>query len=410
MKKILQGVGSFLIALCLLELGARAAGTFFREDEDPRNRSLEWFVDSPELGWERKPNFRGYVAGVMRTFDSEGFLAGDSAKLADTLHRKILFVGDSNTFGNDQPVEYIFASLVDSLMPEAVTINAGVMGYTSYQGLVLLRRMLTRCRPDAVVVSFNYNDRRYVLDRKDKDSPEYFLRAFDAMKREERERLLERFYIYRALRFVLRTLGLTSVVQPPLFARADTLTARVPPEEFRAHLSAMACEARQHGVSLIFLLLKDNPVQTERLYRGLELLARGNRPAAKEQLLIASREPTVFRMLASIHLAQILREDGDTLQANNVLTFRHPPFSLQGGYVLYRDSDYNAILREVASQFVVPVVDAGAVLDAHPWVYYDLCHFDTTGHRLVAEALVPALRQVLGQSGRSVASFSSVFP
>ncbi len=398
LKKTLYGLGSFLLAVCVLEVASRAAATFFGDDEESPHQEWEWFAASRELGWERKPNFSGLVTGVGRAFDGEGFLAGDSVKLSDTLHKKILFVGDSNTFGNDQPATHIFVSLVDSLMPEAVTINAGFMGYTSYQGLIVLRRMLARFRPDAVVVSFNYNDRRYVLDRNDRDSPEYFRRAFDAMQAAERERILARFYIYRAVRFVLRTVGFVKVPQPPLFARADTLTARVPPEAFHSNLSAIAREARRHGIPLLFLLLKDNPVQTQRLNSGLDLLARGNRPAAKEQLLIASREPTVFRMLAALHLAQILREEGDSLRANDVLTFRHPPYSLQGGYVLHRDSDYNEIVRKVASRFGAEVVDAAAALDARPWVYYDFCHFDTTGHRLVAEALVPALRNVLARA------------
>lgn len=397
-KKTLQGLGSLLLALCALEVVSRAVAPFFRDDDDRPRRDLDWFVDSRELGWERKPNFNGYVAGVTRAFDSEGFLLGDGGKLADTLHKKILFVGDSNTFGNDQPTTHIFVSLVDSLMPEAVTINMGVMGYTAYQGLVLLRRMLARCRPDVIVVSFSYNDRRYVLDRNDRDGPEFFQRAFDALKREERERTLERIYLYRSLRFVLRAVGLLTVPQPPLVARADTLTARVPPEDFRSHLSAIAREAHQHDVPLVFLLLKDNPVQTEHLNRGLDLLARGNRPAAKEELLIASREPTVFRMLASIHLARLLRDAGDTTRADDVCTFRHPPYSLQGGYPLYRDHEYNLVVREVAAEFQAGIVDGGALLDAYPWVYYDFCHFDTTGHRLVAEALIGPLRAALGRS------------
>lgn len=397
-KKTLQGLASLALALLAFEVGLRSAATFFYDDNKSRRQELEWFVDSPELGWDRRPQFNGYVTGVKRAFDSEGFFVGDGVKLADMHHKKILFLGDSNTFGNDQPATHIFPALVDSMMTEAVTINLGNMGYSSYQGLVLLRRTLARFRPDALVVSFNYNDRRYVVSRHDKDSPEYFQRAFEQMRLEKHEQLLRQFYIYRSVRFVLRTVGLIKLVSPPLFIRADTLEARVPPEDFRACCSAIVREAHQHGIPLIFLLLKDNPVQTEHLNRGLELLAQGNRTAAKEELLIASHEPTVFRMLARIYLARLLKEEGDSARANNILTLKDLPLSLQGGYPLYRDREYNQIVREVATHFRVKVVDAGALLDAHPWVYYDFCHFDTTGHRLVAESLVEPLRSVLAQS------------
>lgn len=68
--------------------------------------------------------------------------------------------------------------LVDEMLPEVQTINLGVVGYTFFQGLQMLKKRGIALNPDIVVASFNFNDRRYVTQASKQDSPEFFAADF----------------------------------------------------------------------------------------------------------------------------------------------------------------------------------------------------------------------------------------
>jgi lysophospholipase L1-like esterase len=68
------------------------------------------------------------------------------------------------------------------------------------------------------------------------------------------------------------------------------------------------------------------------------------------------------------------------------------------GQLAYVDREYNDIMREVAAQYDIPVVDAASALETDPFVFIDFCHFNTDGHRKVAEVLAPALGELLQRS------------
>jgi lysophospholipase L1-like esterase len=79
---------------------------------------------------------------------------------------------------------------------------------------------------------------------------------------------------------------------------------------------------------------------------------------------------------------------------------------LLGGRPIRLDSEYNAIMKQVAAQYDVDLVDAASVLEKDPYVFIDFVHFDSAGHRKVAELLAPDLAKVMklgpvGMAGQS---------
>jgi len=56
-------------------------------------------------------------------------------------------------------------------------------------------------------------------------------------------------------------------------------------------------------------------------------------------------------------------------------------------------------MKEVAAEHNVDVIDAGSDLDTHPLVYTDACHFDTQGHRMIANLLHTRLGEILVRRG-----------
>jgi lysophospholipase L1-like esterase len=268
MKKLFSGILSLAIALLVLELFARVTMTVRVDQLENEGKEEPWFIYSSELGWERKPGFHGTYAGIPRRFDDEGFLFGDGEKLSDKRSRKILFLGDSNTFGNDSPIEKSFPSLIDSALADAVTINMASPGYSSYQGRIVFQRALKRFRPDVLFVSFNFNDRRYVLREEDVDGETMFQRTYEQARWQARLDVLRRSYVFRILYSALRHAGLieTDVARPVMLNR---LPARVSPETYRRNLTEISAIARREQIPVVFLLLRDNPRETIYLNQGV---------------------------------------------------------------------------------------------------------------------------------------------
>jgi lysophospholipase L1-like esterase len=84
---------------------------------------------------------------------------------------RILCYGDSNTDGPPTGgwPEHLQALLSARTERKYEVVNAGVAGYSSYQGLRRFRREVATYRPDLVLVSFGWNDAAPALGAPDRD-------------------------------------------------------------------------------------------------------------------------------------------------------------------------------------------------------------------------------------------------
>ncbi|HKQ26943.1 MAG TPA: SGNH/GDSL hydrolase family protein [Burkholderiales bacterium] len=355
-----------------------------------------WLAYSPTLGWERRPDFRGEIAGVKREFDAAGYVFIDSPQVASgSNERRVLFFGDSNTSGFGVAAEETFIQQVEQRVPGVSAINLGVNGYSSYQGLVAVKTYLPVLKPDLIVVSFNFNDRRYVSQAAEADGPAAFERGYAANGTLGRAaRALEYVHLYRDMRSMLQSAGLV----PARPTRVDVagLVPRVDEESYRRNLTSIAEHAHRAGVPVVFVALNDNPLQSDHLNRGIAALERKDQDAALAYLTSASASHRMFSNLARIYLAQVFTARGDAAKARSTLANGDLFRSFSGGTVVRRDSAYNDIMRQVARATGATVVEAGAALNKRPSVYTDYSHFNTEGHRIVADLLAPRVAALLG--------------
>jgi len=83
-----------------------------------------------------------------------------------TATRRIFCLGGSTTFGWGIRVEDTFSRRLESELlayyghDSFEVCNAGIVGFTSFQGLQLFKTKITAYEPDAVVFSFTYNDQQ----------------------------------------------------------------------------------------------------------------------------------------------------------------------------------------------------------------------------------------------------------
>lgn len=194
------------------------------------DRELFWRLDRSGIAWLNEQGFRGALASASR----------------DQKVTLIFALGDSNTAGPLRDGYHwpgdleVLANLNVPPGHQVRVVNAGVYGYTSFQGLRLFRQV-ARFRPDIVYFSFGSNDA-------------------------QRVRLSDAAYAARLARFGrldwLR-------IAPPLahtlwkWHEGDqddsALTYRVPAEEYRQLLGSFVGEARAAHIE---------PLLLTRPYRG----------------------------------------------------------------------------------------------------------------------------------------------
>jgi lysophospholipase L1-like esterase len=371
--------------------------------EDFSTRTREWFTYSAELGWERRPHFKGHVSGELqrgnptryiREFDAQGFLAIDTTQLAGQDHKRILAVGDSNTFGWGVPTQDSFVEVLDDMLHDADIVNLGVSGYTSFQGYEMLSRHFQSLHPDLVIASFNFNDRRAVpsedaTDSRSKFGREALLHHADIVR--------TNLYSYKTMQYAMSMFGMVNS-GPRLGTSIDVRMAhvRVSPARYKQNLKNIARLCKEHNVPLVFVVLQDNPAHTEHLRHGVSALSEKRYEIAEHQLRIAVNLDNWFSDLARRYLAGVLEQQGATEDAQEIAGITLPAWShTHGGRPLYLDSEYNEIMRAVAREEGATVVEAGLLLAQDPSMYLDLCHPDERGHRLIATLLKPVVEALL---------------
>lgn len=135
-------------------------------------RALAPFVDRPttiferdaELGWRLKPNAVDVWGGEPVRINAQGLRGPERALAKPAGTRRVLFLGDSVTFGFGIPDEArtlpacAERELALALAAPVECINGGVDGYSTWQEHAFLRRTGLRYEPDVVVLAFVLND------------------------------------------------------------------------------------------------------------------------------------------------------------------------------------------------------------------------------------------------------------
>jgi lysophospholipase L1-like esterase len=247
-SKFLQAVGklglvfaSVLVAAILMELLLVIAGYNYSPMRvelgggDARERHLfqsRSFIYDPDLIWRPK---KGYSV-----FNSQGFRGPLVTSEKDPQSLRVFTLGDSNTLGWadaeganwPQYLQELLRGVVDG----ASVINAGVWGYTSYQGVSRFKEVLDY-NPDIILVSFGSNDahRVAVSDQEFADRP---IRKIDL------DRTLIRFKLGQLL---LATMDRFS-------GREYTeLKPRVSLPNYRKNLTWIVDEATKRNIDVVFL-------------------------------------------------------------------------------------------------------------------------------------------------------------
>jgi len=115
-----------------------------------------------DLGYRLRPNFEGKAYLSFVKTNSLGFRGPEFAPNPRNGLR-VVAIGDSCTFGfgvsdNEHTYPFQLSTLMQNADVSAEVINAGVVGYSSYQALKLLQSRVLSFHPDILLIYIGWND------------------------------------------------------------------------------------------------------------------------------------------------------------------------------------------------------------------------------------------------------------
>jgi lysophospholipase L1-like esterase len=138
---------------------------FLRTNLDVFPGTEKLFESDTKLFWRLRPNLKSVPVAERLPEKEFQFSVSTDAKgrrfipQPGAVRHTVLFLGDSCTFGIPVNDNETFPALVQKRMEGIQSINAGVPGYSAFQGRLFLEGIDSAFRPDVVVVTFWPNDR-----------------------------------------------------------------------------------------------------------------------------------------------------------------------------------------------------------------------------------------------------------
>lgn len=171
-RRVVAVLAGTLVALVAAEIVLRLAWTPPAERSTPSFGPHPAYTVAPLAG----------VTGVFASWEYEhGFthtaqgLRGRvvfGAEPAAGIEKRVLFLGDSFTYGIGSEDDETFVALLDAAWPRAEVANGGVNGYGTREALAFLDRFGAAFRPDLTVLVFFWND---LEDNVGRTKPEFRL-------------------------------------------------------------------------------------------------------------------------------------------------------------------------------------------------------------------------------------------
>jgi lysophospholipase L1-like esterase len=214
-----------------VQIGANITGDF-REEHAFRDRHLTY---DRVLIWRPK-------SGPFSPFNPQGFRGLPVTPDKPAGARRIIALGDSNTFGWDVDEGANWPAQLHALLaashPGTEVINAGVWGYSSFQGERRFRELIS-LDPDIVLVSFGGNDAHQVTV----PDAEYVRRhdGIDRLTRATRHSRLAQLVVAAWD----RVQGATSA--------GGRLVPRVSLDDYTRHLRSIVAEGRARDTRIVLL-------------------------------------------------------------------------------------------------------------------------------------------------------------
>jgi len=146
-------LGLWLSAFLVPELVAR----LFMPAWSPAQENTRTLIPDREVGWLYQPHAEADTARVSGTFIANS-LGLREAELGVKDKPRVVFLGDSFTWGWGVPNGVRYTDRLQAAYPRYHIVNAGINGYSTVQAALLLKKYHQQLMPDLVVLQVFHND------------------------------------------------------------------------------------------------------------------------------------------------------------------------------------------------------------------------------------------------------------
>jgi len=403
----------------LILLGIEGAARLWFVEEH-LDEILAFLDQDSELWWKQKTNARVRFQDVEVQTDRLGFRNVNlTASKSEGVFR-IVCLGASPTFGWGVEQDKNYPSRLQELLRDTFgekveVISAAVVGYSSHQGLKLLKQKILDLKPDLITASYVLNDLdKYRFFRSD-GRPDRELETHNPFLMETKNILYKSMFV----RWMEKSFSRVSTGSVGFDKYRTNIyypgKRRVPPEDYKQNITGIVNLARESGVTPVLVVFpvnlplpepvseKDRQKARALLTSALEL-SRNSKPGQANQ----SFEERIKTMLedavkldsyyseAYYYLGVWYRKRGDFTTASDYFKKAKD----QEAYRCGQDGRlYNAVMRSVAVEMDVVTVDIvpafEVVKDGYLFVdpKADPIHPNARGHDIIARELYSCLEK-----------------
>jgi lysophospholipase L1-like esterase len=380
-KKFLFSSITFIVFFLIIEIVLISFGfTFKIAGNNPENE--HWFglgfQQDPELPWSwiPIPGGGGIAGSAQFQFNDLGFRESH-APSKDAIEKtlRVICMGDSCTMGwevlNHQTFCHVLKELLEkSLSITVETINAGVPGYSSFQGLHQLEKRILSLEPDVIVFSYCWNDHTFAihmhetldvfmdenfLGQPDKDlpGPTWSSKIHSSLSRLRSYKMMD----FLASKLRKQERENTDHGQKHL-VDVEKVPVRVSLSDYKANFKRMITLSRQKGITPILMNQPSQPIRSTHAFT--EVAKSLNYKAPDEK-----RWSQFSRIIRNLFIT--------------------------------RQQEYNEALKEVAKENNVPFVDMISIFEEYKnfeELLIDPVHPTPKGHNIIADELRNAIIEV----------------
>jgi len=385
--------------LLLLEL---ACGYWITRYGDALDRTRSVMIADSFLGWRQRADLNAEFLGMPLQTNELGWRSAPLARLQNL--PQVLVLGPSSAFGWGVAQNEPYAAQLQLLLPDMAVINAGEIGYSTFQGLRMLNSPEGKSlKPRHIIVAYGANDvdcHRFYFQSSRSDADE-LSRPRSGLEVESFRGFARSSLLSVLYKIANRIRGFSS--HPAGAAESPTPGVRVDQKEFAANLREFAAAGKALHAKVAFLSTPFNrpPLRalTGENQRKIERLldeARGHyRRNNLELALVLLRKLTAidpecneaYYFMSTIALAL-----GD-MPAAKIYSDKArstEPVRIQRDVIAY-----NAIIRRVAAEENIPYIDLNGLLSGknHSAHFVDSIHPSAEGHREIAREIFRRLFQ-----------------
>lgn len=255
--QFLAKIVSFLFFILLLTSLEFTAG-FFVKKKTELEKILSILQQNTVLFWQIKPNIHTQFQGVEVKTNAQG-LRNENIPVKKPNTTRILCMGGSPTFGWGIEGSQAYPKQLETLLQKhnssqknIEVINAGIIGFSSYQGLQFLKTTGVKLKPDLVTISYVVNDvdkHRFFLNSQEEDKNVTTKKTWQVLL----ENGLDQSQLVLLLKRISNQIRLT---QPKLPHNAEfgfQKKRRVSPQDYEKNLTEMLSIAKKLQINVVFI-------------------------------------------------------------------------------------------------------------------------------------------------------------